>query len=148
MLVIWLDPINVDLYGPQRKTQVSYDPGNNNSYQNSFATAYANVTGSVELLVLPFVSVGVENYQLSVVPTAEARGGVVYFGPDGDQVESLTASLRQGVDQYNLSFGSTEAALVARPVTDPMPAVVPRGAGGDIWRVAIAIGAYPQPPNG
>ena len=89
------------------------------------------MTGNVELLVLPFVAVGVENYQLSVVPTAAARGGFVYFGPDGDQVESLTASLRRGVDQYNLSFGSEKNEPFPKLGADPpfAPATPPVGPG-------------------
>ena len=123
LLVIWLDPVPVDVYGPGHTSQVSYDPGSN-GYRNSFATAFASVAGNVELLVLPFVPVATENNLLSVAPTAEARGGAVYFGPDGTQVQSLTAALRAGTDQFLFSFvgeGSPAPAASAGPAASRDP---------------------------
>ena len=46
-----------------------------------------------------------QNYVLGVTPSPESRGGVDYFGPDGDQGESLTAALRGGETQFLLSVG-------------------------------------------
>ena len=134
VLVIWLDPIQVDFYGPDKKNDIQYDL-QTNSYANSFATAFANVTGNVELVALPFVAVGVENYLLDVVPTPEARGGVVYFGPAGVQFETLTSALREGVSQFNLAFGAAAAPEAATALTDPAGGAARGGGGGspDGW---------------
>jgi WD40 repeat protein/tRNA A-37 threonylcarbamoyl transferase component Bud32 len=57
---------------------VSYDP-RSNSYQDSFGKKFVDVSGPIELLVLPFVPAGVQNYVLS----AGAPGGVIYPNSGG-----------------------------------------------------------------
>jgi hypothetical protein len=65
----------------------------------------------MEVLVLPFVPTGVQNYFLGVDPLpAGARGGVAYFGAAGNEVRDLTAALRQGTSQFLLSFGAPALA--------------------------------------
>jgi hypothetical protein len=103
VLVIWVDPVPVDLFGG--KSQVSYNP-QTNSYVSTFTSGFVSVAGNVEMVVLPFTPTGVQNYVLGVSPTPEARGGVDYFGTAGDQALSLTAALRGGQTQFLLSFGS------------------------------------------
>jgi hypothetical protein len=127
VLVIWLDPVKADLIGPQRR-QLAFSP-RDDSYRNTFDDAFASVAGNVELLALPYVPVGVATYQLSVVPSPAARGGVVYFGPNGYETESLTAELRAGVSDYELTFGAAAgvaapraAAPLAVGVNDPLAA--------------------------
>ncbi len=93
VLVIWLDPVIADVQGGNG--QASYNP-QTNSYQNTFSTGFVSVAGNVELLVLPFVPTGTQDYVLSVVTTPEARGGLVYVGSDGYQILSLTEDLRNG----------------------------------------------------
>jgi hypothetical protein len=103
VLVIWLDPVPLDLYGG--KSQMSYNP-NTNSYVSTFNTGFVSVAGNVELLVIPFTPTGVQSYTLGVTPAPGSRGGIDYFGTAGDQGQSLTAALRGGQTQFFLSFGS------------------------------------------
>ncbi len=120
VLVIWLDPVPADLNDGSRG-RLAFDP-TAKSYQNSFADSFASVAGNVELLVLAFVPTGIHNYLLSVDPAPAARGGVAYFGPDGNQVQNLTAALREGTTQFLLSFGELAPA--------PGPVAQPRGGPG------------------
>src|SRR5262249_22688655 len=114
VLVLWLDPIRLSLVDPNRN-RVSFNP-QDNSYQNTFRTGYASVTGNVELLVLPFVASTASSYLLTVNQVAAtARGGVAYFGPEGNTLLPLTAALRAGETVFPLLFG-TVVALQA-PVT-------------------------------
>ncbi len=117
VLVIWVDPVPVDLYGG--KNQVSFNP-QTNSYVSTFSTGFVSVAGNVELVVLPFTPNGVQNYVLGVSPTPAARGGVDYFGAAGDQVQSLTVALRGGETQFLLSFGGPAPVESPQP---PSPAV-------------------------
>ena len=121
VLVIWLDPVSVDLYAG--KSQVSFNP-QTNSYVSTFSTGFVSVAGNVELLVLPFTPTGVQSYVLGVSPSPESRGGVEYFGTSGDQVVGLTAALRGGQTQFLFSFGSPS------PV-DPQQALSPAVGASD-----------------
>ncbi len=135
VLVIWLDPVIVDLDGGSRG-RASFDPHSANSYQNTFSQAFVSVTGSVELLVLAFVPTGVENYVLNVEPTPTARGGLAYFGPEGNEARSLTAALREGTSQFLLSFG--DPTVVSGPTTRG-PAATPRDSAPDALRATEAL---------
>jgi hypothetical protein len=112
VLVIWVDPVPVDLFGG--KNQVSYNP-QTNSYVSTFSSGFVSVAGNVEMVVLPFTPTGVQNYVLGVSPTPEARGGVDYFGTAGDQALSLTSALRGGQTQFLLSFGSSASVEPQEP---------------------------------
>jgi hypothetical protein len=129
VLVIWLDPVIVAMDGGSRG-RVSYNP-QTNSYQNTFARAFASVTGSVELLILPFVPTEVQNVILNVQATPAARGGVAIFSPEGNEVESLTAALRAGTSQFVLSFGEAPAVAAA-----PGQAAAPHDPPADARRAA------------
>jgi hypothetical protein len=119
VLVIWLDPVVADLDAGKRG-RLSANP-QTDSFQNSIADAYASVAGNVELFVLAFVPTEIHNYLLTVDASPAARGGIAYFGPDGNQVQSLTTALRDGVDQFPLSFGG-EAKLAIEPAVEPAAA--------------------------
>ena len=69
---------------------------------------------------------GVQNYLLGVVPVPGSRGGVDYFGADGDQVRSLTAALRNGVTQFVLSFGDPAPVGSPQPHSSPVPPPTPQ----------------------
>jgi hypothetical protein len=134
VLVIWLDPVVADLDGG-RRGRVAFNP-QTSTYQNTLSQAFASVTGSVEVLALAFVPTGVQNYVLSVDPTPAARGGLAYFGPLGNQVESLTTALRDGTTQFLLSFG--EAVAPSAPATRA-PAAAPGSPAPDALRATEAM---------
>jgi hypothetical protein len=105
-LVIWLDPVSPTLID-SRGSRVVYNQ-QDSSFVNTISQAYVNVTGNLEVIVLPFVATTTETFRLLVsnVP-ASARGGAVYFGVDGNVLRPLTADLRNSTTEFLLSFGST-----------------------------------------
>jgi hypothetical protein len=113
-LVIWLDPVSPTLID-SRGSRVVYDQ-QDGSFLNTLSKAYVNVTGNVEVIVLPFVATTTQEFRLTVanVP-ATARGGVVYFGADGNEVRPLTADLRGGTTDFLLSYGPALVTLVTSP---------------------------------
>jgi hypothetical protein len=120
VLVIWLDPVPIDLFG-SGGSQVVFNP-RDNSLLSTFRKGFVFVAGNVEVLALPFAPTGVQNYLLGVDPLpAGARGGVDYFGVTGNQVRDLTAALRAGTSQFLLSFGDP-APPVSQPNAAPLAA--------------------------
>src|SRR5262249_2690222 len=109
VLVIWLDPVSPHV-GDSRGSRVVFS-AQDNAVENTFSQGYANVTGNLEVIVLAFFGGTRESLRLSVsdVPTT-ARGGVLYFGTDRNEVLPLTAALRSGTVGYLLAFGATPAA--------------------------------------
>jgi hypothetical protein len=70
---------------------------------NRLAGAFVEVGGNVEVVVIPNPN-GV--YALSVADVPDrARGGTVYLGDRGFEVQSLTADLRSGTNQFTFNFG-------------------------------------------
>jgi hypothetical protein len=129
VVVIWLDPVPIDLFGTGNN-RVVFKP-QDNSFVNTFSKAFVSVAGNVEVLVLPFVPTGVQTYLLGVDQAPPgARGGAVYFGAAGNEVLELTAALRGGTQQFLLAFG-TPAGAPAQAVTSGGQSVIPRAAGGD-----------------
>ncbi len=118
VLVIWLDPVPVDLVGSD-SGRVSYNL-QENSFVNTFGHGFVSVAGNMEVVVLPFVPIGVHDYVLSVNGApAGARGGVEFFGIGGDTVQSLTSALRAGTTTFALSFG--EPSPPGTPSTPATP---------------------------
>jgi len=103
-----VSPTLVDPLG----SRVVYDQ-QANSFVNTLGKAYVNVTGNLEVIVLPIFAAGAETFNLSVTNVAASvRGGVDYFGADGNQVRPLTAELRSGTTDFLLSYGSTAPPLL------------------------------------
>jgi hypothetical protein len=124
VLVVWLDPVSPTLIDPQHG-RIAYDL-QDNSLVNTFRQGFVSVVGNVELLVLPFLPVGVQSDLLTVAqvpPTA--RGGAVYLGRDGADVLSLTAALRQGTTSFLLTFGTPAAAGPPAAAAEVAPAPLP-----------------------
>jgi hypothetical protein len=109
VLVIWLDVVSPNVVDAQGRRVVFNTQ--DNAVENTFGQGYANVTGNLEVFVLPFFARTTETLHLSVsnVPTT-ARGGVLYFGAERNEVVPLTAALRSGTLDYLLSFGATPTA--------------------------------------
>jgi hypothetical protein len=109
VLVIWLDVVSPNVADSQGRRVVFNTQ--DNAVENTFGQGYVNVTGNLEVIVLPFFARTTETLRLSVsnVP-ATARGGVLYFGAEHNEVVPLTAALRSGTLDYLLSFGATPTA--------------------------------------
>src|SRR5207253_10354926 len=121
VLVIWLDPVPIDLFG-SGGNQVVFNP-RDNSLLSTLRKGFVFVAGDVEVLALPFAPTGVQNYLLGVDPLpAGALGGVAYFGAAGSEVRDLTAALRAGTGLFLLSFGEPALAV-------PPPRAAPRASG-------------------
>src|SRR5207248_875806 len=118
VLVIWLDPVS-PFVADSRGSRVNYDQ-QDSSFVNTFSKAYVNVTGNLEVIVLPFVASTTETLRLAVkdVPST-VRGGVLYFGADRNEVRPLTAELRNGTTEFLLTYGSTLLS------PDPPPSLPP-----------------------
>lgn len=118
VLVIWLDPVSPS-FSDSRHNRVVFNQ-QDNLFENTIRQSYVNVTGNVEVIVLPFITSAARTFRLAVtnVP-ATVRGGVIFFGPDGNEVRDLTAALRSGTTDFLLSFGST---LVSGPDLPSPPA--------------------------
>jgi hypothetical protein len=111
-LVIWLDPVSPTFIDSQNSRVIFNQQ--DNSFVNTLNRAYVNVTGNLELIVVPFFANTIETARLSVADVASTvRGGVVYFGAQGNAVRQLTADLRAGTTDFLLIFGSTPAATDA-----------------------------------
>ena len=108
VLVIWLDPVS-PTFVDSRDNRVVFNQ-QDNSFVNTLRRAYVNVTGNLEVIVVTFFATTAETFRLAVanVP-ATVRGGVVYFGADGNEVRPLTSDLRGGTTDFLLSFGSALA---------------------------------------
>jgi hypothetical protein len=118
-LVIWLDPVSPTLVD-SRGSRVVFNL-QANSFVNTFRQAYVNVTGNLEVIVVPFVTSTTQTFNLNVedVP-ATVRGSVVFLGLEHDQVRPLTADLRAGATDFLLTFGSPR-------LSPPLP--IPPGPG-------------------
>jgi hypothetical protein len=140
VLVVWLDPMQAALAADDRRGQVSYDP-HNGTYKNSFGSAYVSVAGIVEVFVVPLAPVGVSGYVLDVAPSPTARGGVAYFGPDGEpQVRSLTADLRAGVGLFDLTYGTADAPPPKVPAAAPAAQAAAAPTAGPGPSIAVLLG--------
>jgi FG-GAP-like repeat len=106
VLVIWLDPVSPTV-ADDRDNRTVFNL-QDRSFVNTFSRAYVNVTGPLEVLVFPIFAGLSETLRLSVADVpATARGGVLFFGTEGNQVRPLTAELRGGTTEFLLSYGST-----------------------------------------
>ena len=143
VLVIWLDPVSPTLIDAGG-SRVVYDQ-QNSSFANTIGQAYVNVTGNLEVIVVPFAASATETLHLRVADVAATvRGGVLYFGADGNQVRPLTADLRGGTTDFLLSFGST---LLSPIPSTPLSALVPdRPATGGNGTPAVPSAAAPLAP--
>ncbi len=122
VLVIWLDPVS-PFVADSRGSRVVYDQ-QDSSFVNTFSKAYVNVTGNLEVIVLPFLATTTETLRLAVkdVPST-VRGGVLYFGADHNEVRPLTADLRSGTTEFLLSYGSTLVSPIPPGSTAQGPAL-------------------------
>ena len=93
-MVIWLDPTSFDMTDPGGST-ASYNLAND-SYSNNLSSAYVNVAGNVEVIVIPNPPpTGTYNLTVSNVPPT-ARGGVVTLGTQQNTTQSLTQHCNPG----------------------------------------------------
>ncbi len=105
-LVLWLDPVDLDLADSQGK-RVVYNTETNNVTQN-LAKTFVEVGGNVEVLVVANAAGTFALNVADVPPTA--RGGAVLFGEDNIQTVGLTDGLQSGQDQFTFDFGEPALA--------------------------------------
>ncbi len=105
-LIIWLDPVSIDLA----------DPGGNravfnlqtNTVSNALPRTYVEVGGNVEVLVLAAVS-GTFTLNLADIQST-ARGGAVVLTPDRVQSVALTDAMRDGQRTFQFDTGDAPAS--------------------------------------
>ncbi len=98
VLVIWLDPVSFNLADSEgRRVVYKLKDG---SFRNDFSTAFVNVTGNIEVLVVPTIG-GQFTLNLGDVPE-NARGGAVLLGLDNQTVQ-LTAGIRTGTRRFEFT---------------------------------------------
>jgi FG-GAP-like repeat len=135
ILVIWLDPVSPTVVDAQGSRIVYAQQ--DRSFLNTISRAYVNVTGNLEVIVLPIFAGVTETLRLTVADVpATARGGVLYFGTQGNEVRPLTAELRGGTTEFLLSYGSTLVALIS-PASTSGTSVNP----GESARAATLLGS-------
>ena len=99
MLVLVLDPLSFEAIDPEGP-EASYDLGTE-EFENTFDDAFVDVSGNVEVVVLPnpgpTLTLNVDD-----VP-ATARALVVSFDASGSQVLNLTEPVRSGQTTFTIT---------------------------------------------
>jgi len=108
-LVLWLDPVAIDLADAQGN-RVVFD-AQNNQVKSDLAKTYVEVGGNVELLVVANAAGTFALNVADVPPTA--RGGAVVIGDKGTQTVGLTEGLQAGQDQFTFNFGESTLAAAS-----------------------------------
>jgi hypothetical protein len=99
MLVLWLDPVGLDLHDPGGN-QTTYNPSGGTLAQG-IPGGFTSVVGNVEVVVVPTPG-GTFSLTLSDVG-ALARGGVAFLEEQDTRVQALTDDLRNGTSQFALT---------------------------------------------
>jgi hypothetical protein len=100
MLVLWLDPVGLDLHDPGGN-QTSYNPSGGTLAQG-IPGGFTSVVGNVEVIVVPTPG-GTFTLNVSDVG-ALARGGVAFLEEQDTRVQPLTDDLRNGTQQFTLTL--------------------------------------------
>jgi hypothetical protein len=100
MLVLWLDPVSLDLVDPANKHAV-YDL-KTNTVSNQQSRTFVEVGGNIEVLVLADVA-GTFHLNVADVPPT-ARGGALVFSKTGDETFAFTNQLRDGIDGFTIQI--------------------------------------------
>jgi len=108
MLVIFLDPVTFSLWDPAGNRAIR-DLQTNTMLSNIPSTS-VGVWGNVELVIVP-VTFGTYELDLADVP-ARARGAVLFFGSDRNEIRELTSDIRAGIDHFTFNFGSSSLSQV------------------------------------
>jgi hypothetical protein len=117
MLVLWLDPVSLDLVDPANKHAV-YDL-KTNTVKNQQSRTFVEVSGNIEVLVLADVA-GTFHLNVADVPPT-ARGGALVFSQLGDQTFAFTDFLREGKDSFIIDI-----ANVMNPIPPGVKPPVPK----------------------
>src|SRR5262249_25068598 len=99
MLVLWLDPVGLDLHDPGGN-QTTYNPSGGTLAQG-IPGGFTSVVGNVEVIVVPTPG-GTFTLNVSDVG-ALARGGVAFLEEQDSRVQELTDDLRNGTQQFTLT---------------------------------------------
>jgi hypothetical protein len=125
-VIIWLDPVSIDLQSPQG-VNLSYNLSNN-ALSNGLGSSFVSVGGNVETIVLENAA-GTYNLDVANVPSM-ARGGVVMLSANGFSTEEFTTELQGGVTAFQLNLGGvTNGPTSPTPEATP-PEVSPSGPSG------------------
>jgi hypothetical protein len=99
MLVLWLDPVGLDLHDPGGN-QTTYNPSGGTLAQG-IPGGFTSVVGNVEVVVVPTPG---GTFTLTVADVgALARGGVAFLEEQDTRVQALTDDLRNGTQQFSLT---------------------------------------------
>jgi hypothetical protein len=111
VMVIWLDPVSIDMADPQgARTTFNL---RTNTVANNLTNAFIETGGNIEVMVLAGLT-GTFTLNLSdVQPTA--RGGVVIFDEGQVQSVALTDAIRGGTRTFDLTIG--ERVVASNPVS-------------------------------
>lgn len=118
-LIVWLDPVSIDLA----------DPGGNravfnlqtNQVSNNVARSFVEVGGNVQVMVMAAVS-GTFTLNINDV-SATARGGAVMLTPGQIQTVSLTDAMRAGEQAFTFDTGAPAAIATALSVGSSLNAL-------------------------
>ncbi|MFO0967581.1 MAG: FG-GAP-like repeat-containing protein [Gemmataceae bacterium] len=102
-LVIWLDPVSIDLADPSGNRAV-FDQ-QTNLVSNNLARTFIEVGGNVQLLVMA-AAAGSFTLNVGDVP-ATARGGAVLLTPGQVQTVALTDAIRGSERSFTFNFDSS-----------------------------------------
>ncbi len=108
-LIIWLDPVSIDLADPGGNRAVFNLQ--NNTVSNNIARTFIEVGGNVQVLVMAAVS---GTFTLNVADVqATARGGAVLLAPGQTQAVALTDALRGGKNSFTFDMGNPAGLLTS-----------------------------------
>ncbi|HEV3081872.1 MAG TPA: VCBS repeat-containing protein, partial [Gemmataceae bacterium] len=111
MLVLWLDPVSLDLADPAGKRAI-YDL-KTNTVSNQQSRTFVEVGGNIEVFVLADV-VGTFHLNVADVPPT-ARGGALVFSQAGDQTFAFTNQLRDGIDSFIIDIAKEVVTIPVPP---------------------------------
>jgi len=118
LLVMFLDPVSLDLVDPEG-TRIDYSL-QTNSLSSQIPDSFVSVASNVEVVVLPIVP---GQFVLNVSNVAQAsRGGVLIVGTNQEQSIQLTDGLRSGTRQFQ--FGIADAAALQDTTATPVAAAL------------------------
>jgi hypothetical protein len=121
MMIIWLDPVSIDVADPQGK-HATYDL-KTNKVNNQLPGTYMEVGGNVELLVLADIAGSFKLSVSDVLPSA--RGGAILLTETGESLISLTDSLQSGLESFVF-----DVPPIAPSTTPSGPPQTPGSEGG------------------
>ncbi|MGD0389028.1 MAG: FG-GAP-like repeat-containing protein [Tepidisphaeraceae bacterium] len=120
LLVIFLDPVSLDLADPSGD-HINYNL-QSNALSNPVANAFVSVVSNVEVIVMPIVH-GQFDLDVADVP-ATSRGGVAIIGTQLQETISLTDALRGGQRDFQFGLPANFVVPVTIAAADDAPPIL------------------------